>query len=269
MATVTKEIAKGIFLHKRQERVQHDQTGIEMIYIFTVQVDTLQILDFSADFTGSENLYLDGVLSSNLVANKTIQPGDNETVAVLKLHKEWKLKSKFKFTMRNPPLDVQREKLFPEIKNLNNMIEVADKRLNRFPYEIMSTEALENQVKNLKFKFIDVEFLPSDVSVYNQESDHPFDVLIHWRRPEDFMSVEYSQGLLEPSIFYESIEPNDIRQGALGNPWLTSALATLAERPALVERLFITKEVNQYGIYKIKICKNGEWTTVTIDDHFP
>jgi len=61
------------------------------------------------------------------------------------------------------------------------------------------------------------------------------------------------QGLLEPSIFYESIEPNDIREGALGNSWFTSALATLAERPALIERLFIIKEVSQYGIYKIKI----------------
>ncbi len=48
-----------------------------------------------------------------------------------------------------------------------------------------------------------------------------------------------------------------------------SALASLAERPALVERLFLTKEVNPHGLYRVKLCKNGEWVTVTIDDYFP
>ena len=48
-----------------------------------------------------------------------------------------------------------------------------------------------------------------------------------------------------------------------------SALASLAERSALIERLFITKTVNKEGIYKIKLCKNGEWVKVTVDDYFP
>ena len=77
----------------------------------------------------------------------------------------------------------------------------------------------------------------------------------------------------------------DVKQGILGDHWFMSALASLAERPALViikfkfsfsemekhqiERLFITKEVNSQGIYRMKICKNGEWVTVTIDDFFP
>lgn len=47
------------------------------------------------------------------------------------------------------------------------------------------------------------------------------------------------------------------------------ALASLAERPSLVERLFVTKEINPNGIYRVKLCKNGEWVTVTVDDFFP
>ena len=46
-------------------------------------------------------------------------------------------------------------------------------------------------------------------------------------------------------------------------------MASLAEMPQLVERLFITKEANEEGIYRLKICKNGEWQDVLVDDYFP
>jgi calpain-15 len=267
MATVTKEIAKGIFLHKRQMEAQGNSEGYEFIYMFSVDVKSLQILDFSADFNGSDNLVMEG--SSSLVSNKTIQPMSNETVAILKLKRNWKLKSRFKFTMRNPPLDVQRKYLMPQILELNKLIEASDKHISNYPYDIMSTEALENQLGLSGTTFVDIDFPPIDSSVYNDINETPFDVLIHWRKPHEFMTVDYHQGLLEPSIFYESIEPNDIRQGSLGNAWFLSALATLAERPALIERLFITKEVNEQGVYKLRLCKNGEWVTVTVDDFFP
>jgi calpain-15 len=47
------------------------------------------------------------------------------------------------------------------------------------------------------------------------------------------------------------------------------ALASLAERPKLVEKLFLTKEINKEGVYRIQFCKNGSWQEVTIDDYFP
>jgi calpain-15 len=47
------------------------------------------------------------------------------------------------------------------------------------------------------------------------------------------------------------------------------ALASLAERPKLVENIFITKEKNKEGVYRLKFCKNGNWEEVTVDDHFP
>ena len=31
----------------------------------------------------------------------------------------------------------------------------------------------------------------------------------------------------------------------------------------------MTKEANLSGIYRVKLCKNGEWQTTTIDDYFP
>lgn len=70
-------------------------------------------------------------------------------------------------------------------------------------------------------------------------------------------------------MFQDTVEPTDIKQGILGDEWFLSALAILAERPALIERLFLTRHVNEMGIYRVKLCKNGEWQVVTVDDLFP
>jgi len=83
------------------------------------------------------------------------------------------------------------------------------------------------------------------------------------------MEINPDLGYKEPSVFCDAIEPNDIKQGALGDCWFMCALSCLAERPNLVERLFITKEANPEGVYRLRLCKNGEWVTVTIDDYFP
>ena len=161
----------------------------------------------------------------------------------------------------------------PQILALNQLIEVSWKNLFNFPYEVSTKEALEEKLWDLNTNFQDIDFPPTDESVYEgpmgSPMESPFDTLIHWWRPDEFMKVDYNQGLLEPNVFYQTLEPNDIRMGALGDSWFMCALATLAERPALVEWLFITKEVNSWGIYRVKLCKNGEWVTVTIDDYFP
>lgn len=65
------------------------------------------------------------------------------------------------------------------------------------------------------------------------------------------MKVDQSRGLNDPEIFYKLIEPSDILQGQLGNCWFLCAVASLAERPALIERLFKTAQVNEQGVYKL------------------
>ena len=90
----------------------------------------------------------------------------------------------------------------------------------------------------------------------------PFPHAIQWRRPHEFMSGDIK-------VFSDTIDPNDIIQGALGDCWFLSALASLAENPHLIRRLFVTKQYNKQGIYKVRLCKNGEWQVITIDDYFP
>lgn len=83
------------------------------------------------------------------------------------------------------------------------------------------------------------------------------------------MQPDPSKGLFEPQVFDKSIEPNDILQGNLGDCWFLCAVSCIAEMPNLVERLFLTKEYNEEGIYRVKLFKNGEWMEIVVDDYFP
>ena len=48
-----------------------------------------------------------------------------------------------------------------------------------------------------------------------------------------------------------------------------SVLSVLANKPYLIDRLFVNKEYNKEGVYRLRICNNGEWQEITIDDLFP
>ena len=68
-----------------------------------------------------------------------------------------------------------------------------------------------------------------------------YDRIVHWRRPREFLdSDSNSSGLLDPEVLAR-IEPTNVVEGALHDTWFLCALSILAERPALIERLFVTK----------------------------
>ena len=52
-------------------------------------------------------------------------------------------------------------------------------------------------------------------------------------------------------VFRDEPRPDDIRQGGVGNCWFVCALSCLAEAPANLHRLVLTREYNHAGAYQV------------------
>jgi len=73
----------------------------------------------------------------------------------------------------------------------------------------------------------------------------------------------------DAKIFEGKVEPNDIRQGSLGDCYFLAGLAALAERPDRIFNLFFTQEMNEAHYYSCKILYKGKWMTVDMDEYVP
>lgn len=67
------------------------------------------------------------------------------------------------------------------------------------PFEKMPQSLLEERLAKAgqkgRTKFIDMTFPPKKQSIYELTIDSPFDIYIHWRRPQEFCVVDYKQDL--------------------------------------------------------------------------
>lgn len=74
-----------------------------------------------------------------------------------------------------------------------------------------------------------------------------------------------------PQLFQGDIEPSDLCQGAVGDCWLVAAFACAAEFPDSIRNLFITKEYNPRGKYKVKIFDpiQEKFVVISVDDRIP
>ena len=157
-------------------------------------------------------------------------------------------------------------------QNLENFILLSK---NNIPFEFLSQNEINKKLKELNVKFIDIEFPPLDESITNNKNNLNLDYIIHWRRPENFINNEIIESLTENNNILRVFkrdkepEPNDIKQDILSFSFLDSCISSLTEKYNLIKRLFITNIYNEKGLYKVKLCYNGQWKNIIIDDYFP
>lgn len=88
------------------------------------------------------------------------------------------------------------------------------------------------------------------------------DVCDGWKRATEFKNATEDT----PEIFKDGISPNDVAQGSLGDCYLLAALATLAEWPHRIEKVFLSTQADKRQIFGIWLFKNGMKTHVLVDN---
>jgi calpain-15 len=71
-------------------------------------------------------------------------------------------------------------------------------------------------------------------------------------------------------MYKDGATADDVMQGTVGDCYLMSALCALTKHPELISKLLPWQSgVDPDGRYKVRLCKNGSWQEVTLDDHIP
>ncbi|XP_012255764.2 calpain-D-like isoform X2 [Athalia rosae] len=140
--------------------------------------------------------------------------------------------------------------------------------------QIEEREALEKWERIVRYcketnePFVDDSFPPAPKSLYYNPAETKDNHVVQWRRPHQ-INVDSGVDSKLPWAVFRTPLPSDISQGVLGNCWLLSALAVLAESDELVRRVLVMKETCPEGAYQVRLCKDGKWTTVLVDDLLP
>lgn len=70
-------------------------------------------------------------------------------------------------------------------------------------------------------------------------------------------------------VVRDGITPTDIYQGRLGDCYLLSSFSALAEYPEIIQRILISDQSNEKGLYTVALNINGVWRAFHLDDYFP
>ncbi|CAF2630577.1 unnamed protein product [Rotaria sp. Silwood2] len=151
----------------------------------------------------------------------------------------------------------------PGLKTLLSLT-VRDRRHNHESKAEIIFQRIIKYCKQNKKSFVDERFPPSSQSL-GTDSFHQYS---QWLRISEVTPLSHDDQKLPWTIFSDP-KPSDIQQGALGNCWLVAVIPLISEQPRLLKHILLTKDYNKEGVYLVRICHNGLWKTIIVDDFFP
>lgn len=125
-------------------------------------------------------------------------------------------------------------------------------------------------------KFVDPYFPPTDKSLGVPKPGRSFltpeqRAQTKWIRLPEIARLNGNVASEDEVVLWEDIEPSSITQGSVGNCWLISSIAALAEFPDAVRHLFLTQSFARDGKYVVRLydMSTASWEEVTVDDYVP
>lgn len=116
-----------------------------------------------------------------------------------------------------------------------------------------------------KTMFTDTDFSIQNLNILGTADFRETIGFDKWERLGTFCKVRK----LKPEVFLAGIEPNDIKQGFLGDCYFLAALAVLASQPKRVKEMIKPVYYSDRGVYEIRLFYQGKWRYVIIDDYIP
>ncbi len=137
--------------------------------------------------------------------------------------------------------------------------------------------------------FLDSDFPCTAASLHGSSPESKdghgnFSGAVAWRRGPQIGKTMRAIAGVQPRdkwVVFRSDTPSaeDLQQGGLGDCYFISALACIAQRPALVKSLFVGPSfdalresqsgLSRWGVYQIRLCLDGYWKVITLDDMLP
>ncbi|EPY26815.1 calpain-like cysteine peptidase [Strigomonas culicis] len=180
----------------------------------------------------------------------------------------------FKCSAKAVPLsDEKREEMYGEVNDTiaDQIAELAD-AIGCAEEDLTEEQVLLHCEQN-EIKYVDCDFRPCDYSLYRPDLDTYLPRFIPWYRPSTWIPAE---ALTEVRLFRRDILPSQVTHGSIGDTYLVSAMACLAEHEDRLHDIFRHpvsaangKVERAIGAYWATVNLNGWWLPVLLDDYLP
>ena len=120
------------------------------------------------------------------------------------------------------------------------------------------------------FAHFEPKFDTQQSQLYTEVSGQRAENGVRWCRASEMQKPTFTSYFSSWRVMNDVIAASDVRQGGLGTCYAVASMCSLVDRyPHFVRSLFLTHDYSPEGVYQIRLCRDGVWRVLTIDDFLP